>query len=65
MGKNNIIEKEVNPRDALVSLVKFTKTGAKLFSDTSVTFEHSAESLTFKFTAGQTIKLLALTNLLL
>ena len=65
MQKNKLVEKEVNPRDARVSLVKLSKTGARLFSEVSVTFEHSAESLTSKLTDAQIKKILALTNLLL
>lgn len=65
MEKNNIVEKEANPRDARVSLVKLTKTGKQLFSNTSVTFQHSAETLTSKLTDAQSSKLLELTNLLL
>ena len=65
MEKNNIVEKQANPRDARVSLVKLSETGAQLFSESSITFEHSSKSLLSKLSATQSTKLLDLTQLLL
>lgn len=45
MEKNHLVEKESNPRDARVSLVKLSKTGARLLAESSVSFEHSAEKI--------------------
>ncbi|QGY41921.1 MarR family transcriptional regulator [Pseudodesulfovibrio cashew] len=45
MVKNHLVEKESNPRDARVSLVKLSETGANLFKDASASFKLSAESI--------------------
>lgn len=45
MEKIKLIEKEVNPRDARVSLVKLSKPGHALFKDAKISFAEVAESL--------------------
>lgn len=65
MQKNGLVQKESNPRDARVSLVKLTKTGNKIFSDAEITFNESAQSLTRALNDKQQIKLLQLTQSLL
>lgn len=46
MQKIGLVEKEENPRDARVSLVKLSKAGNKILSEASLSFEQSAESIT-------------------
>ena len=43
MEKNNIVQKETNPRDARQSLVKLSATGERLYKEASVSFEHRAK----------------------
>jgi DNA-binding MarR family transcriptional regulator len=45
MEKSKIIEKVANPRDARQSLVKLSKTGQRLYSEASVSFEHITNEL--------------------
>lgn len=45
MEKIGLVQKEKNPRDARVSLVKITETGVQMLADASVSFERSAEKL--------------------
>ena len=45
MEKNHLVKKELNPRDARVSLVKRSKTGGTLFNDAMISFEQSADSI--------------------
>ncbi len=53
MEKNRIVEKRANPRDARVSLVKLSKSGATLFADARVSFTHSADNITSNLSAKQ------------
>ena len=46
MEKLHLVEKEVNARDARVSLVKLTPTGKILYRDAWLSFGHSAIGLT-------------------
>lgn len=46
MEKINLVEKEVNPRDARVSLVKLSDTGIALFQDALQSFEIGAANAT-------------------
>lgn len=62
MEKNRIIKKESNPRDARVSLVKLTKAGEQLYSDSTVSFDYGAKLLTEPLTENQLDKLIELTN---
>jgi len=45
MEKNHLVDKQSNPRDARVSLVKLTDTGKKLYAEAFNSFEHQAQSL--------------------
>lgn len=46
MEKLNWVEKEVNPRDARVSLVKLSESGAILFQEAAASFENCAATIT-------------------
>ena len=65
MVKNKIVEKEINPRDARVSLVKLSKIGELLFKDSSVTFEYCIKSITDKLSENQLDKLIELSKKIL
>jgi len=65
MEKIKLVEKEANPRDARVSLVKLSETGLGLYADALVTYEDFSEALMSKLSQSQARKLLELTNLLL
>lgn len=45
MEKNHLVQKESNPRDARVSLVKLTNTGEQLLAEATISFEHTAERI--------------------
>ncbi|MFA3792814.1 MarR family winged helix-turn-helix transcriptional regulator [Aliiglaciecola sp. SL4] len=45
LEKIHLIEKQINPRDARVSLVQLSETGVSLYADASVTFKHFSEHL--------------------
>ncbi len=45
MEKIGLVSKEVNPRDARVSLVKITANGLDIFKQASDTFNNTAESI--------------------
>ena len=45
MEKIKLIQKEINPRDARVSLVKLSEAGEKIFSESIVSFEQSSDSI--------------------
>lgn len=65
MEKINLIEKELNPRDARVSLVKLSETGASLFQDAATSFENSAATLTRALDQTQLLALQSLVNVLI
>jgi len=65
MEKNKLVEKEVNIRDARVSLVKLTKIGQRVYKEASVSFEHSAKFLTERLSTNQLNTLIELTNKLI
>jgi DNA-binding MarR family transcriptional regulator len=65
MEKNKLVEKEVNLRDARVSLVKLTRVGQKIFKEASVSFDYSAEFLTERLSNNQLNTLIKLTNQLI
>jgi DNA-binding MarR family transcriptional regulator len=65
MVKNKIVEKESNPRDARVSLVKLSKVGERLYKDSSVTFEFCIKSITDKLSENQLEKLTELSKKIL
>lgn len=53
MEKTGLVEKESNPRDARVSLVKLSKTGQKLYAEAAISFDYGAEQLTEKISINQ------------
>lgn len=65
MEKIGIVEKESNPRDARVSLVKLSKTGQKLYKEASVSFDDCAKSLVSSLTEDELTKLAELSAKLL
>jgi len=65
MEKNKLVEKQANPRDARVSLVKLTDVGERVYSEALVGFEHSAEGLMSILSAGQLGEMLKLSRKLL
>lgn len=60
MEKNRLVEKESNPRDARVSLVKLSKPGERLLSEAQVSFEHTAEKILGPLGASKQERLTAL-----
>ena len=62
MQKIGLVEKEVNPRDARVSLVKLTVTGKQIFNDAANTFNQGAESLTKAFDQKNIAKFVKMTE---
>lgn len=65
MEKIGIVEKEVNPRDARVSLVKLSNTGQKLYNDASVSFDECAKALLSPLSETQLTNLTDLSSRLL
>jgi DNA-binding MarR family transcriptional regulator len=65
MEKIKLVQKEANPRDARVSLVKLSRSGEKVFKDAFVSFEESANSLMQALDSKQLAKFLELTKILL
>ncbi|MCF8262154.1 MAG: MarR family transcriptional regulator [Melioribacteraceae bacterium] len=53
MEKIKLVEKEANPRDARVSLVKLSKPGEKLFDESTITFNETAKYLLEKLSPKQ------------
>jgi len=45
MEKNRLVEKEINPRDARVSLVHLSKAGVGLLNYAKISFEQSADDI--------------------
>ena len=62
MEKIKLVEKEANPRDARVSLVKLSGPGKTIYDDASVSFKHAAKALTHKLTSEQLKKMLGFTS---
>ncbi len=65
MEKIGLVQKEANPRDARVSLVKLSKAGEKLYKDASKTYQECAKSLLSPLSANQLASLTDLTGKLL
>ena len=65
LEKNRIVEKEKNPRDARVSLVKLSKVGEKLYEESAVSFEYCAKSLVNRLSVSQLQKLIEYSRKLL
>jgi len=64
MEKIKLVQKEANPRDARVSLVKLSKTGEQVFKDALVSFKESSHSLLQTLDSKQLAKFLELTKVL-
>ena len=45
MEKIGLVKKEINPRDARVSLVKITESGEELFENASISLDEKSEQL--------------------
>jgi len=65
MEKIKLVQKEANPRDARVSLVKLSKTGEQVFKDALVSFKESSNSLLQTLDSKQLSKFLELTKALI
>ena len=65
MEKTGLVTKEVNPRDARVSLVKLTKTGKQMFNDSEKSLNQCAETLTHSLNNQQRDKFIDLSDILL
>ena len=57
MEKIKLVDKESNPRDARISLVKLSKAGERVLSEASVTFLETAKGLTEPLSENQLEKL--------
>ena len=64
MEKIHLIERQSNPRDARVSLVKLTATGEQVYKDASVSFQEGAEHLLQAFNNKQLDQFLHLVELI-
>ena len=64
MEKIHLIERQSNPRDARVSLVKLTATGEQVYKDASVSFQEGAEHLLQAFNDKQLDQFLLLVELI-
>lgn len=62
MEKNNIVQKEINPRDARQSLVKLSSTGERLYKEASKSFEHKAAAILEPLTSRQLSQLVELVS---
>ena len=60
MEKIKLVEKEVNPRDARVSLVRLSTTGIEIFGDASVSFSDLCGALTQSLSTAELTKLSAI-----
>lgn len=65
MEKIHLIDKEKNPRDARVSLVKLSPTGSQLYTDARTSFAYSADALTQRLDQGQLSQIRAITQTLI
>ena len=62
MEKNGITEREKNPRDARMSLVKLSKTGKQLFREALASFEQGAQQLSASLGPKQLEKIIRQTG---
>jgi DNA-binding MarR family transcriptional regulator len=65
MEKRKMVQRETNPRDARVSLVKLSSAGQQLFNDALVSYEHAANAVTHHLDGEQLGRMLKLTERLL
>ena len=63
MEKRHLVEREANPRDARVSLIKLTRAGKNLYRDAFTTFQFCADALTQNLTEKQVNTLSELLNI--
>jgi DNA-binding MarR family transcriptional regulator len=62
MHKIKLVEKESNPRDARVSLVRLSKAGKQIFNDALVSFKETAKTLFHPLNEREISKFLGLVN---
>ena len=62
MEKIKLVQKEINPRDARVSLVKLSEAGNQIYNQSAVSFEQSAETILKPLHKKQILNLSELTN---
>ena len=62
MEKIKLVQKEINPRDARVSLVKLSEVGNEVYNESLVSFEQSADSILKPLNKQQISSLNELTN---
>jgi DNA-binding MarR family transcriptional regulator len=65
MEKRKMVQRETNPRDARVSLVKLSSAGQQLFKDALVSYEHAANWVTQHLDSEQLGQMLKLTEKML
>ncbi len=65
MEKIKLVQKELNPRDARVSLVKLSGAGEQILNDAMISFDQSADLILKPFNPKQTDKLSELIKALL
>ena len=65
MEKNHLVRKEVNARDARVSLVQLSETGQELYKNAKASFEQCSDDLLKSLSNKQVATLLKLTSSLL
>lgn len=65
MEKIKLVQKEINPRDARVSLVKLSEVGEQIYSEAVISFEKSADSILKPLTVNKISRLAEITNKLL
>jgi len=64
MEKIKLVQKEQNPRDARVSLVKLSDVGQQLFNDALISFDECSEALMQPLDASQREQFLSLLTML-
>lgn len=65
MEKNHLVEKAVNSRDARQSLVNLSETGARVYSEATISFGHIADELLGNVSPSQLSKVVETYNKLL
>jgi DNA-binding MarR family transcriptional regulator len=65
MEKRKMVQRQVNARDARVSLVQLSDVGGELFKDSLVTYEHAAATFMQALDSGQLKQMNELTEKLL
>ena len=53
MEKNGLTDKDSNPRDARMSMVKLTEAGERIYTEASISFEHCANQFVQKLSPRQ------------